>query len=357
MSGYLVPFTHQHDAPNAKAATGIRSVKMPEWRPRTHGQRNTTLTLNKKKEYDRLHPVARLDNPSPEVLRDCIRDGYCWWCGLGGWKALAGHTSRAHGITANDIRDMAGLFKHIPTCLPELSHDMSGRMKQQLNDGIRQSPKQKPPGYKMNFSEAGWKYQVEVKSVELAKHRGKGQVRMAQMRLEGRHFGKPVQPHLCPACGKSMPYSFPITCSPECRKIVRQRTAKVSQATMKKLSTARPEYRQNINRKLSETMKRQFRDEGRLGPTPLKPHPCRICGEKIPTATPRLCSPECRSKAWHEAQVKATSKRKRIITLEERERVGTRYLSGESSIKLACEYGISPRYVRLIGKINILAVA
>ena len=232
---------------------------MREWKPRTRTEKQSTYEIDKKQEYARTHPPTRLDDPSPETLRECIKDGFCWWCGRNGFKWLSGHTSKAHGITANDLRDMAGLFKHQPTCNSELSERFRSR---NLTDPryIKQAKELKRvKGYKMSFSKAGRCYQDGVKTPAFKAIRAKGQEEMARMRQNGRHFGKPCKPHKCPGCGKLLPTAHPITCSPECRKIVRQKTALRSLETRQKIAKVNPEYMASIKNKISLSMRQRYR--------------------------------------------------------------------------------------------------
>lgn len=316
--------------------------RTPDDRTWTHGQRDSTLRIHRLESRPK---AAKLGDPTPEILRDCIKDGYCWWCGRGGWKALSIHTYHAHGISANDIRDMAGLFYHIPTCLPGLSHQFSVNIKSQLDNGIRTMPSSLGHRHKMKFSKAGRKYQDEVKTAILLANSSDEQRRAANKIASE----KTRKPHPCPVCGKIVRVSIKrrATCSPECRKIIRQQTGVASMQTIKRLSEENPEYRLKINLKLSESMKKQFR-KGRQ-PYQIKPHSCRICGKMIPYATPRLCSEECRHKARQEAQLKAVVNRTLKIPKTDHAIIATRFQSGESSSVIAKEYSISPRYVRLIG--------
>jgi len=72
--------------------------------------------------------MPSINEPSPEELRRCISLGFCWWCKRGGWRVLTLHTSRAHNIYADGIREMAGLKKGSPTCTSIQSRIKSSRM-------------------------------------------------------------------------------------------------------------------------------------------------------------------------------------------------------------------------------------
>lgn len=212
-----------------------------------------------------------LKDPTLEELRGCIRDGYCWWCNKGGWKNLALHTYHAHGINAAELKELAFLYKHDPTC----SHEFS--------DKIRNVAKKNH--YHHNLIDKNY-----------APHR------------------------IMSPAGKAQ------------RNRMREETKSKRAIT------------------LSKTRQRLFA-EGKLNNNnPAHPHACRICGAMIPTARPRLCSKECRAKAWQEAQVKARTNRRKKITESDKSIIRNRFQKGESSAKIASEYNISPRYVRLIGK-------
>jgi predicted nucleic acid-binding Zn ribbon protein len=207
---------------------------MPEYRPRIHGERNSTHVINKRREYIKTHPPVRLDNPSQEEMRECIKDGYCWWCGRGGWKSLSLHT-RSHGIFAKDIRELAGLYKHIPTCLPELSYKMSLLPCNKLNlIKAQNAPKNK---HKV-MSEAGRKSAImRLKRFITPEMRHKASLIAAE---------KHRKPHQCPICGVIIQTSYPITCSPKCRKIIRQRTA-IKTASNRILKIPYGEYYNIVN--------------------------------------------------------------------------------------------------------------
>jgi hypothetical protein len=54
--------------------------------------------------------------PSPEAVRKFIEAQTCPWCGTGPWQMLAGHTSKQHGISAAELREMARLIKTATIC-------------------------------------------------------------------------------------------------------------------------------------------------------------------------------------------------------------------------------------------------
>lgn len=243
--------------------------RQKSYRPWTAGQRDSTLRNNRldenAKKQKRLGvKYFKNENPPPEILKKAIQDGYCPWCDIDGWKVLSLHTSWSHGISAAEIREMAGLYKNTPTCLKEVSEYRAKLPHSKIN--IKKAQVAPKPKTKV-LSEAGKK--------------------SARERLD--------------------------KCRSQEQRILAARAAK------EKLS---------------------------------KPHPCPVCGKILPKAYPIACSPECRKILLRAAQLKATQSRIRKIPIEAHATIAKRYIRGESSIKIAEEYQISPRYVRLISKRN-----
>jgi len=54
-------------------------------------------------------------------LRELIEAQRCPWCDRNGLRSLSNHTVRAHGIYADELRELAGLARDAPLCSPELS--------------------------------------------------------------------------------------------------------------------------------------------------------------------------------------------------------------------------------------------
>lgn len=54
-------------------------------------------------------------------LRECIEAQRCPWCGRDGLRSLSNHTVLAHGVYAEDLRELAGLAPDTPLCSPDLS--------------------------------------------------------------------------------------------------------------------------------------------------------------------------------------------------------------------------------------------
>lgn len=91
--------------------------------------------------------AGRLAAPSPESLMTFVKAQTCPWCGSGPYKLLANHTHRAHGVSAADLREMAGLIKTAVICSPEVSEKSRARgVLQGIPEAARTAPR-KPHVY------------------------------------------------------------------------------------------------------------------------------------------------------------------------------------------------------------------
>lgn len=270
---------------------------------------------------------AKGDDPSPEYLRECIRDGFCPWCDIGGWQVLSLHTWHAHGISANEIRDIAGLYLHDPTCVAEHSGARRANLIEQMANGRPPLPVGGAAGKKKKYSKAG---RIFLETVQTARVRStpiEQRRRAAAIAQKAR-----LKPHNCPACGVLLPTAYPITCSPECRKTIRQRTARKTMA-----GRVYPEETLARFRLAAKARNAKYGNNN-----PPKPHPCPICGKTIPRATPRTCSRECLSEALRRAQVKGLAAKGLKIPLSE---WPTIQASNKPSRILATEYGVSREWI------------
>lgn len=217
-------------------------------------------------------------DPTPEELRECIEQGYCWWCSRNGWRRLAQHTAMAHGIYAKDIRELAVLLKRAPTCTKEESEIMSDRTLRLLGEGKRKIPDwHLGIGVEHKYSRAGLESLRAKMPIMRASLTDEVRKRATQKAIE-----KTSKPHPCPVCGRIIPRAKPICCSLECRKI-RQNTGEVAAVTRKRLAKEKPEYKLRMSQ-VEQHQKYK------------KPHNCIICGKSIPRSRPRkFCSPECAS--------------------------------------------------------------
>ena len=257
-------------------------------------------------------------DPTPEELRECIKQGYCWWCGKSGWRRLAQHTSMAHGIYADDIRNLAILIKHTPTCIREESEIMSERTLQLLKEGKRKLPDWRLGNLvKHKYSEAGLAHQREI-----ARHM-RGFLTEDSAKKTGLKLRKP---HPCPICGAIVPNSQRVCCSLECATIrmkvgfnnLQHNTGKAAAITRVRLAKENPEYKL----KMSQVEQHQKHK---------KPHACSICGRIILKSRPRkYCSPECARNPFQ-------------LPIEEIKKM---YLGGISSVELSKIYNCCDHTIR-----------
>lgn len=202
---------------------------------------------------------VKMGEPTPNILREYIRAGICWWCESGPWKSLAGHTSHGHGITAAEVRAAAYLVKATRLCSPEHSAACAARPQTRANLPAMQASR----GYakERHMSEAG----IEIARAKLRRVMGTPEeARELRHRASLRSAALSARPHGCTWCGAPMPRSTPRTCSPECRLSVRRQTARGV--------TQRRDFA-------------QFRH----------PHPCPVCHTMVPTSKPLYCCARCRT--------------------------------------------------------------
>jgi len=167
-------------------------------------------------QRQRGRAAGRLDNPSPEELRECIQQQLCWWCGVDGWKVLATHTRFAHGISAFEVRSLAGLFGKVSICSPEASS--AARNRAINRDAIDNVHRRGNKGHqKHHFTLAGMASQLtrnkEWRTNNPEKFRDQIKAATAAM------VAKISMPHKClnPGCEVQIPRRKPYTCSPRCR--------------------------------------------------------------------------------------------------------------------------------------------
>ena len=95
---------------------------------------------------------GRYAPPSQEALRKFIAAQVCPWCNAGPFKMLATHVHRAHGISADEFRTLAGLTRHAPLCAESHSAECANRLAgKALPEIAYERAKQRPRTY----SEAG----------------------------------------------------------------------------------------------------------------------------------------------------------------------------------------------------------
>lgn len=73
--------------------------------------------------------VERPSSPvSVLALQDAISVQACPFCGGGPFKVLAAHTNKQHGVSASDLRKMAGLGSDASICDPDASRGARDRL-------------------------------------------------------------------------------------------------------------------------------------------------------------------------------------------------------------------------------------
>ena len=65
-----------------------------------------------------------MNEVSPKEVAEAIQTQMCPWCGRGPWVRLSKHTHWAHGFSADDLREMAGLPESVSTCSEENSEQV-----------------------------------------------------------------------------------------------------------------------------------------------------------------------------------------------------------------------------------------
>lgn len=125
--------------------------------PHTKGVRSQKLTDDAKLARTAAGQAYPKAAPSAEALREFIAAQTCPWCGKGPWQVLARHTHSAHGVSASEIRELAGLTKYTPVCSKDHS---SGRRERLLGrplpDSAHENLRQRrEEGVPAEMSEAG----------------------------------------------------------------------------------------------------------------------------------------------------------------------------------------------------------
>jgi len=165
---------------------------------------STLLALRDAQKRD-----TKLGNPTREEMRECIKSQWCWWCDSGPWKCLAAHTSKAHGIYATDIRELAYLFKSSSICSPEHSANARARFVEMDSRGVIKRVNNAHHTTHI-MSTAGH----DVAAACLKKTRNSPAFLEGEYKYHEAIKGK----HPCPICGKMIPTSRPTYCSTECSK-------------------------------------------------------------------------------------------------------------------------------------------
>lgn len=292
-------------------------------------RRREFLLAQKKARRLANKPLVREGTPSKEELRQCIEQGYCWWCQRGGWRRLAQHTAMSHRIYADDVRRIAIMLKRKPTCVKEESEVMSDNRRRAMALGHAKAPDWRlAQGIKHEYSEAGLAHQRE-----LARHMRDFITPEVRERCSEAITRALSKPHPCPVCGTIIPHSKPICCSEECRKQRAQiglsighrlwyQGNPIAQGALQKGRKLWQvsEYREKMLAMLNEVRQ------------PPKSHRCPTCGGVVPKSRPLYCSTECSNQALRLPWDKIIAK----------------YLNAQSQslTTLSREYGVDWRTIR-----------
>jgi predicted nucleic acid-binding Zn ribbon protein len=155
--------------------------------------------------------------------------GICPFCGRGPFQVLAGHTQKVHAVDRFELRELAGLT-YSASLLDEATRAaFSARAKARLEAGLALPGGRSSGARRKKVSPAGRRIQAE-KLRRYAEQLGAEGLARQRAAAGQRAAERSRKPHECPACGKPLPTANPVTCSPECRRVIRVRTAQASAA-------------------------------------------------------------------------------------------------------------------------------
>jgi len=246
--------------------------------------------------------------PSGKKLRRYISAGQCPWCNSGkAYRSIASHTSRAHGITGYELREMAGLNRSSKICDPEYSVSRSEQQKETAKRNL---------GF-LNYDRS-----------KIASFRKRG------LRSEGQEHWSDIAR------------------TPERRKVFTAAMAKVDRRAV--AARMSPEVKSARSKEASAAFWRGKTKEQRqkhMAPalaTPRTPESEKARIEHMQkTFKDRYWNdPEWR-RQWHTKIAKAQQKRAKI-PVSERPTIKNRYLQGESLSQLAEDYKVSKALIYLI---------
>jgi hypothetical protein len=178
----------------------------------THGERDSAR-LNRER---RAH--GKVTNPPAGILREYIDAQVCWWCEKGPWKSLGTHTATAHGITAREVRELAGLFRTSKICSSDYTAECRARDHYKGNVAGLGSVL----GHKKDLSEAA---KIKATTRLNAFLESTGDPSAFRRRVGRAAAMKRRIIRMCTSCGAPVALVNRYTCSPECRKAIRQKTA------------------------------------------------------------------------------------------------------------------------------------
>lgn len=215
--------------------------------------RTRVLETKGRMQHGDPNPGNRVTPPSRDATREAILAGTCPICGKTGFKKLAGHTYRAHGIDRMELRSMGGFVLKDSICAPDVSEACRQRTKERIEAGeLRRGNPGGPGPYELT---------------------GEGKRRLAE---RNRQRGEQIRaeyesaPDRCRMCEAPIPFDrrSNATCGETCRRGL-----------------------------LAASARLQARREGKPG-SDRPPKECVACGARFrPTGDYRTstCSTECRT--------------------------------------------------------------
>lgn len=239
------------------------------------------------------NPGNRVTPPGIEATREAILAGMCPFCGKTGFKMLAGHTQRAHGVDRLELRAMGGFVLRESVCAPELSEAFRERTAARRANGELWSGN--PISQPRNVGEEGKRRQVEKNK------------RMAE-RTRARYEENPDR---CAVCTAPIPFekhNDNTTCGDACRRSLLATKARAQARRSGRMGSDKPpkdcavcgrsfrptgDYRVQTCGEECRTVLSRRRAAGRRK----GPGECKVCGgpvERTPRrALAKTCSPEC----------------------------------------------------------------
>jgi predicted nucleic acid-binding Zn ribbon protein len=168
--------------------------------------------------------------PSEDAWRMAGEDRVCPICLQGPYRLLGGHTYAAHGMSAREIKDLAGLTAKASTAAPDLGEVHSARAKKQTN----RTPPPHPP--RQSRTAAGRRICAEnmrrartlLTPEQLAAAQARGRRRQSERAAERR-----ANPEMAPCviCGTYTTRHRKITCSEACRAEAQRRGRQAARAS------------------------------------------------------------------------------------------------------------------------------
>lgn len=79
--------------------------------------------------------MQRFEAPRADDMTDALRQQVCPFCGAGPFVVVAQHTYQKHGVTADQLREMAGMMLNESICDPTYSATRSEHTRRLIGEG------------------------------------------------------------------------------------------------------------------------------------------------------------------------------------------------------------------------------